>query len=118
MMMFEWFDDDDGKVTLQELREGEQERFVEMDTNHDGKVTIEEFKAAPMPNREARLQRIFKKLDTNNDGVLTADELAARGEAKFKKLDLNGDGVITIEEVRQAMSARGGPGCAQQPGAK
>ena len=46
---------------------GCQQQFDEMDTNHDGKISKEEF----MVHTEG----MFKSMDTNGDGVLTKDEL-------------------------------------------
>src|SRR5664279_5222699 len=49
------------------------ERFKKADTNGDGKLSPDEFKAAfPKAN-----DKKFAKADTNNDGFLTPDELKA-----------------------------------------
>lgn len=48
---------------------------AKMDGNKDGKVSMEEAKAAGW--NEAQ----FKAMDTNHDGVLTADEIAAGHKA-------------------------------------
>ncbi|PNS09724.1 EF-hand domain-containing protein [Solilutibacter silvestris] len=60
-----------------------QERFAEMDTNHDGKVSKEEMLAYMAKKDAERAQKrsqfvdeMFKRLDTNGDGALTQDELA------------------------------------------
>jgi hypothetical protein len=46
---------------------GCQQQFDLIDTNHDGKISKEEF----MVHAEG----MFKSMDTNGDGVLTKDEL-------------------------------------------
>ena len=44
--------------------------FEDADTNHDGKVSFDEFKAF----HEKMLQEHFKKLDANGDGVIDKEE--------------------------------------------
>jgi hypothetical protein len=50
-----------------------QKRFEKADQNHDGKVTVEEFKAAAAKPQQGA--KAFKRLDSNGDGSLTPAEL-------------------------------------------
>ena len=52
------------------------EKFKQMDTNGDGRISHEEYIAS----EQAR----FAKLDTNGDGIISAAELAAGQETKKK----------------------------------
>lgn len=64
-----------------EHHEGEHEsekNEMQADTNHDGKVSFEEFKAARMKHMEAQ----FKRRDLNHDGFIDAEE---RGEVRAQK---------------------------------
>ena len=62
------------------------EVFNRLDTNHVGKLSLEEFKARPMAQKDpARAEEIFKKKDTNNDGSLTLEEFSARLHLGKKK---------------------------------
>lgn len=54
---------------------GCQQRFDELDANKDGKVTKEEFLAAP--HRMANAEQNFKAMDVNGDGSLTKEEFCA-----------------------------------------
>ena len=46
---------------------GCQQRFDSIDTNHDGKISKEEF--------TVHTEEMFKSMDANGDGVLVKDEL-------------------------------------------
>ena len=49
--------------------------FSELDTDHDGRLTLEEYKAG-FPDA-VDVEKEFKALDTNGDGVLSIDEYKA-----------------------------------------
>jgi hypothetical protein len=49
-----------------------QERFKGFDSNHDGKVTLEEFGTVEHPGGEA--EEVFNSRDLNGDGFLTEEE--------------------------------------------
>lgn len=52
------------------------------DTNHDGKISHDEFKAA----HEKRMEEMFKKLDANGDGFIDKDEMRKGREAMREKM--------------------------------
>ena len=51
-------------------------RLHDMDTNNDGRISLEEFLAP----RLDRLDALIAHLDTNSDGVISQDEIRAAGE--------------------------------------
>ncbi len=55
-----------------------EEMLKKLDTNNDGKISLEEWKASPRSQKDpAHAEEMFKKLDTNHDGFITLDELKA-----------------------------------------
>jgi Ca2+-binding EF-hand superfamily protein len=58
-----------------------QERFDVMDTNHDGKLTKEEFMAAP--HHRGNPEEMFNAMDVNRHGYITKDEFCSgRGRGR------------------------------------
>src|SRR5215208_3235002 len=56
-------------------RPNPEEAFKRLDTNSDKSVSLEEFKAGPMAQRNPeRVEGAFKRMDKDNDGKLTLEE--------------------------------------------
>ncbi len=54
-----------------------------LDSNKDGKVSLDEWKAGPRGKKNPeKAEAKFKKLDTNQDGTLSLDELKAHQPPK------------------------------------
>jgi len=95
-----------GFVLLPSIARSDNEgRFESMDTNHDGKISMDEHAAAA--------SKMFDRMDANKDGRVTASEMEAAHKAitghkaekgemtaadKIRMIDTNGDGVLTEEE--------------------
>ena len=95
----------DGKLSGEEIRvgarrpprgtvgtSGTSDRFVDLDSNHDGRLTPAEWHGSAV---------VFDALDANGDGQLTREEALGSnvsGQNEFKSLDVNGDGVIARSE--------------------
>jgi hypothetical protein len=58
--------DNDGKVTLAEVKSAQKERFTKLDTNKNGVIDPAE--------HEAKALEHFKRMDKNGDGVVSQDE--------------------------------------------
>ncbi|MCE9544149.1 MAG: EF-hand domain-containing protein [Planctomycetia bacterium] len=65
------------------------QKFADMDTNGDGKLSLEEYQASfKTDSTKAKAEKDFKKWDTDSSGDLTLDEFKAKGkQAKPKKPD-------------------------------
>lgn len=86
----------DGFVSRDEFQAYQKKRFDEFDSNHDGKIDAKEIASSP-PLMERNLktaERMVKEWDTNGDGVVTADEFKKDADARFTKQDKAGTGKI------------------------
>jgi len=103
-----------------------RERLMALDTDHDGKISKDEFAArgAMMGHRrdgdatpasaggdapKHDGSRMFDRFDTNHDGFLDATEINAVLAARFARMDANRDGMLTPDE-RHAMHGPNAPG--------
>lgn len=92
----------DRKLDKQEFTDGVANLIVEkFDTNKDGAVTIEEWRAVEGTEDD----KGFKQRDPDHDGRVTlaeARQMAAHGQRfgeLFEEIDANQDGVIEWSEV-------------------
>jgi Ca2+-binding EF-hand superfamily protein len=88
--------------------------FDRLDTNKDGVLSREEFRAIRPQERPGNppgqppavnLERLFAAADTDGDGLLSPEEFAAgkfprKGPEVFRRLDRDGDGFLSLDELR------------------
>ena len=67
--------------------ENKGERFAKRDTNGDGQISMDEFKAGMPAEKAEKAGEIFAKIDTNSDGALSKDELKAGHDMRKGKAD-------------------------------
>jgi len=101
-----------------------RERLTALDTDHDGKISKDEFAAgggmmgrrgggagpaggADAPRGDG--SGMFDRLDANHDGFIDAAEINAMLARRFARMDANHDGVLTADE-RSAMRGPNAPG--------
>lgn len=85
----------DGKVTLEEAREGMAKmRGAVADA-------LQKRTGEGGPDGHLAVEFLFKRLDKNGDGQLTPDEL--KDKTWFDKLDVNKDGLVTLAEAEQVL---------------
>ena len=92
--------DQDGRLTLDEMRLARQQQVQRFDGDHDGKLSAAEYQALWLDAAQARLTRAFAADDRDHDGAVTADELIARASDLLRRRDFDKDGALTAEELR------------------
>ena len=99
-------------ITFDHYAAKARERLMTLDTDHDGKISKDEFaaRAAGMGggNSGRDPARMFARLDSNHDGFVDRAEMDAMLAQRFARMDANHDGVLTADE-RSAMRQGGGP---------
>ena len=100
------------KEELQEMRRGPGMRGLpkleELDSDHSGGVSFEEFKASPFVQKlpPEKQEELFKHLDTDGDGQITPEDRPEPpprdGKGLLKRLDTDGDGAVSFEEFQKA----------------
>ncbi len=96
----------DGFVDRAEWNAGQEARFKELDTNHDGKLTKEELFAQSRSTSDRTLERqdaFFRRMDRDHDGFVSQDEFMAQAARNFARCDLDKDGRTNTAECRQAL---------------
>lgn len=107
--IFERYDvDKDGAITKAEIEEVRTADFAAADTNGDGEISLEEFKAAFQDRSNDRMVRVFQRLDRDGDGIVTQAEVDRMANRMFNRLDRDDNGVV--EKVRGGKRGHDGGG--------
>jgi hypothetical protein len=91
----------DGKVSLAELTASRETWLTRVDANKDGVATRAEIDATFQAGRKEHLQKMFARDDANKDGRISRDE-SHMPSAWFERADANKDGALTLDEVGNA----------------
>jgi Ca2+-binding EF-hand superfamily protein len=94
--------------------------FKKLDTNGDGFLSLDEFKASPLGKRDAaKAEDVYKAMDTKADGQVSFEEFksfrpAWNPERAFRKIDANNDGFLTLDEFKVGPMAQKNPSKAEE----
>jgi Ca2+-binding EF-hand superfamily protein len=115
-MLSEMDTNKDGKVTAEEFKAAAAARFTAADANHDGVLDASEHAAM----RKARLEhpshggkRGMARMDQDSSGAISRDEAPAGLLEHFDEIDTNHDGLLDQHELAHSdrhSRDRGGPG--------
>lgn len=107
------------KLTLADYQARRVAELMKADTNHDGRISRDEFTAAMQARMAARgggeggdaaqmadrLNRMFGRMDRDGDGFITQAEIEQSAADRFARMDVDHKGYVTADERRQG---RGG----------
>lgn len=94
------------------------DEFIKMDTNQDGEISFEEFKASVKKmnlKQQDDYEKMFAMIDIDGSGYINLTEFVAATMNKsvyskqqrlyqtFKMFDKNGDGFITADEIQEVL---------------
>ena len=98
--------DKDGQITLEEFKAWRAANWSRIDRNGDGMLSADDlplFARARWNTETARQRRAAA--DTNGDGVITRDEALAAPPYAFLRLDTDGNGALSAKELAAASQA-------------
>jgi hypothetical protein len=97
----------DGVVSRDEYRSWIDSRFDKLDGNHDGNVDANEIASSPATQErvQKRADRFVQRLDTSGTGKVSLNDFEAKAMARFDRMANGGD---TLTEDQLAGAGRRG----------
>lgn len=91
----------DGKISLDEYLAAATAHFRAIDTQNKGSVDAAQIATSPNATKriDRRAEALVKHLDTAGAGYVTQDEFLAAAQKRFARLDKKGDGKLTPDEL-------------------
>ncbi len=94
----------DDLITQDEISLKKNSIFRQLDMNHDGAVTFDEYETMDLNRRHVLLKARFGKLDKDRNGAVDNSEYSAY-MGSFNSIDADGDGTLSSKEVASAGSS-------------
>jgi Ca2+-binding EF-hand superfamily protein len=94
----------DGRVSRDEFLAARSARFDKLDRNHDGDLTDADIPAFLQSNASMmqKMHAMLASADTNHDGKVSREEFVQQGMQLFDMADTNHDGYVDKDEMQQA----------------
>ncbi len=91
----------DGRVSLDEYLAAAATQFKNLDSQNKGSIDAADLASSKMAlmRIDHRANGLVKRLDTAGNGYVTQDEFVAAAQKRFARLDKNGDGKLTPDEL-------------------
>jgi Ca2+-binding EF-hand superfamily protein len=91
----------DGRISLDEYVAAAAARFKSIDTQNKGAVDAADIAASPIAlQRDEKIATaIVKHMDKSGKGYISQDDVVAAAQARFARMDKNGDGKLTPDEL-------------------
>ena len=91
----------DGRISLDEYVAAATARFQAADAQNKGSVTAADLAASPDAiKRDQKIAGfVVKHLDTAGKGYVSPDDFVAAAKTRFARMDARGDGKLTIDEL-------------------
>lgn len=89
----------DGTITRAEMEAGLKAEFAAADTNHDGRLDLDEARAVNEQRWSENASTTSTVVDWNQDGFVDFNEFAGTARSLFAELDKDGDGQVTPKEI-------------------
>jgi len=91
----------DGRISLDEYLAAAGARFKTIDSRNKGSVDAADIASSPeaIKRIDHRANALVKRVDTAGNGYITQDEFVAAAQKRFARLDDNGDGKLTPDEL-------------------
>lgn len=98
---------EDGLLTLEEFKAARAAAFPKRDRNGDGHIDDADLSqlSSARPRARAAAEEMTAQLDLDGDGKITQQEFVDGAVAAFNRADGNGDGVLDAKERDAAKAA-------------
>ena len=90
----------DGTITRAEMEAGLKADFAAADTNHDGRLDLDETRAVNEQRWNQGLSTTSTLVDWNQDGFVDFNEFAGTARSLFAQIDKDGDGILSPKELK------------------
>ena len=102
-------EDEDGKLSKEEVRGPLADNFDEIDLDSDGYLSKKELEEKPHPKppkgdlreKHKKGKAHFEMMDENEDGKLSKEEVKGPLADNFEDLDIDNDGYLSREELKK-----------------